>query len=347
MVFAACLLIVMAAAASVLAQADGESDCDAPAMPAPLTFGLTDAPNTAVPCLIGPEAMDLAGWRSRLAIALMAGSYANAVADYTQLGVALQPEMPDVFDQLIAGYEAQLAGDPGNPLARMSLAFAQWRTGDYANATSTLDPLLADAPDHAFGLLFRGSSRLYLGQVEAGEADLARALERMPHSADAHFIAADAYAFAIGDFERAGEQAALASDMGLETPGLNHIRAVAARARDDEAAAALYTGRHIEAVTTEYVDGEALAAGGSMTLDFAPGRTFRVPLRAEAGETVRIAAESDSGVSVITVLLGPDGALLASGDPGIERALDTTGDYLLIAGTVEGAGRGEVVLVRE
>jgi tetratricopeptide (TPR) repeat protein len=287
--------------------------------------------------------MDLDGWRSRFAIALMAGSYANAVADYTQLGA----NMPEVFAQLIAGYEAQLASDPGNLLARMNLGFAQWRTGDYADAVVTLDRLLAGAPDNGFGLLFRGSSRLYLGEVEAGEADLARALERMPHSADAHFIAADAFANALGDFGRAGEQAALARDMGLETPRLNSLLAAAARAQGDEASAALYMGRHIEAVTTDYEDVEPLMNGSAMTLEFAPGRAFRVPVRVEAGETVRITAQGDARTRLISVLLAPDRALVTSGDPDIERALEAAGDYLLIVGTFEGVGAGEVVLARD
>ena len=143
----------------------------------------------------------------------------------------------------------------------------QWAYFDYGRAIQLLDALLAVRPDDVFGTLFRGSARV-LGDITTGlgVADLERAIELAPESADVHYIVADAYTYGIPDPERAFAEASIALERGLDTPRVHAILAFAQLAFGNDAAAATHIERHLELVTTESLVDRALG-----------GRRVRVP----------------------------------------------------------------------
>ena len=97
-------------------------------------------------------------------------------------------------------------------------------------------------------------------------ADLERALELAPDSADVHYIVADAYTYGIPDPERAFAEASIALERGLDTPRVHAILAFAQLAFGNDGAAATHIERHLELVTTELLTSAPLA-----------GRRVRVP----------------------------------------------------------------------
>lgn len=350
-----CLCLLLMGAAAAFAQSGNSGECDVSTVPSlSLLTGQIEVTPEAIPCLTEAGDLDVGAYRGRIEAALMAGRYANALSAYTQMQKVVIPTIPDAFDQILAAYEAQVSANPDDLIALIGQSFAQWWVSDYEAAVVTTGRLLEQIPDNVYATLFRGSSRLFAGDVADGEADIARALELAPDSADVHFIAADAYTYALGDLTRALEQATAARDLGLNTPRVNAILATAYMDQGDEALATQYFAEHLAGATSEYVETEPLAAGSPVTLAFVPGRTFRVPIEAEAGETLTLLAASETdGVDTLAVLLGPDGALVTSNDDhtdlnaGIVQLVDVAGHYTLIIGTFEGAGTGEVVVSRE
>jgi len=350
-----CLCFLLTSGLPAFAQSDDSGECVvSPLSPASLQSGQLEVTPEATPCLTEAGELDVDAYRGRIEAALMAGSYSNGLGQYTQMQKVVIPTMPDAFDQILTAYNAQVSASPDDLIALIGQSFAQWWVSDYKAAIATTGHLLELMPDNVYATLFRGSSRLFTGDLEGGEADIARALELAPNSADVHFIAADAYTYALGDLTRALEQATLARDLGLNTPRVNAILATAYMEQGDEALATQYFAEHIAGATSEYVDTEPLAAGSSVTLDFVPGRTYRIPVVAEAGETLTLLAASGvDGVDTLAVLLGPDGSQVTSNDDytdlnaGIVRQVDAAGIYTLVIGTFEGAGTGEVVVSRE
>ena len=134
---------------------------------------------------------------------------------------------------------------------------------------------------------------------EHGIADLERALELAPDSADVHYIVADAYTYGSPDPERAFAEASIALERGLDTPRVHAILAFAQLAFGNDAAAATHIERHLELVTTELLTTAPLAAGASVSLDLVPGRVYDVPLPATAGETISVATSSRDFVDTI------------------------------------------------
>ena len=351
-ILVACVLVGLLAGGAVVAQE--EEECEVGAAPSLSALsGLVEVTPEATPCLDPAGALDVSAYKGRIEAALMAGRFANALGEMTEIQRVVLPTIPDAFDQILTAYQAQLAANPDDLIALIGNGFAQWWVSDYAGAEATFTALLDQMQDSVYATLFRGSSRLFNGDSEAGEADVARALELAPDNADVHFIAADAYLYALGDLDRAFEQASLARDLGLVTPRVNAILATGYMAQGDEAQATQFFAEHLAAATSEYVELEPLAAGQSVTLDFVPGRAFRIPVTAEAGEMLSLITSSDDGVDTMAVLLTSTGELVTSNDDnvdlnaGIVRAVDAADTYLLVIGTFEGAGTGVVQLVRE
>ncbi len=348
-----CLVISLAVVFAAVAQESGECGVDGlPSSPISASgVEVTQQPGSN--CLFGGMSLGLEVYRDRAEANLLAGAYSNALADYTRILALEVPVTPDSFDQILAIYNARLAANPDDLAALTGYSFAQWWIGDYPAAVTALDHLLELTPDNVYAILFRGSSRLFDGDM-GGEDDLARALELAPDSADAHFIVADAYVYAYWNPDRAFDEATTAKEMGLDTPRVNAILATVAFDRGDEALATQLFAEHIAGATSEYVETEPLAAGASLTLDFVPGRSYVIPVEAAAGETLTLLAASEAdGVDTMAVLLGPDGALVTSNDDhtdlnaGIIRQVEAAGTYTLLLGSFEGAATGEVVLSRE
>jgi hypothetical protein len=92
------------------------------------------------------------------------------------------------------------------------------------------------------------------------------------------------------------------------------ILGTAYNAFGDIEAAAAHIARHFELVTTELVATTPLVAGGSLSLEFVPGRTYEIPIAATAGQTISIATSSRDYWDTIAVLLAPDGTPVVGSD---------------------------------
>lgn len=299
-----------------------------------------------------PEALN--AYRGRIEASLLSGAYADAVGDDTAIMIHVIPTTPDAFESMIADYESRLAGAPDNITLLAGLSFAQWWVSDYAAAIDTLDHILELDPDNRYATAFRGSSRYFNEEFEDGDADFARALELEPDNAHLQFVLADAYIYGAGDYANARIAALEANELGLHTPRLNMILATAYSAEGDEATAAQYFAEHIRSATTNMVQGDLLAAGEIVTLEFVPGRSYTIPLEVTAGETLTVNLDSPAdGVDTMLVLVAPDGSLVAATDDvvdlnaGLEGVIIAEGGtYNLLIATFEGAGTGEVIVTR-
>jgi tetratricopeptide (TPR) repeat protein len=305
-------------------------------------------------CVIESQPTGVEGYRGRIEAELLLGRYSDAVRDYARVTALVLPAHPDAKNTILAGYAARLAITPDDIPALTGAGFARWFFFDYAPAIHLLNRLLGVRPDDVYGNLFRGSSRLLLGAPEAkGVADLERALALAPQSADVRFIVADAYTYGQPDPARAFAEATLALAWGIDTPRVHAILASAHLAFGDELAAAAHIQRHIELVTTELLTTSPIAAGASLALDLAPGRTYEIPVAAIAGEAISIVTSSSDFYDSILVLLAPDGSPVVGSDDykkyfaGFEWVAGVTGTYRLRVTSFESVNTGEMVVTRD
>ena len=305
--------------------------------------------------LIEAEPTETEGYRGRAEASLLLGRFADAYRDYyAGITAFVVPRHPDALDTINAHYAARLAAAPGSVPALTGASFVQWAYFDYGRAIELLDALLAVRPDDLFGTLFRGSARV-LGDVTTvkGVADLERAIELAPQSADVHYIVADAYTYGVPDPERAFAEASIALERGLDTPRVHAILAFAQLAFGNDAIAATHIERHLELVTTELRSTAPLAAGGSVSLDLAPGRVYEVPLPVVAGETISVATSSRDFVDTIAVLYAPDGTPLTGSDDtnaqfaAIATPATMSGTYRLRTSSFEAVDTGVLTLIRD
>ncbi|MBK6809718.1 MAG: hypothetical protein IPG81_12580, partial [Sandaracinaceae bacterium] len=99
-------------------------------------------------------------------------------------------------------------------------SFALWWVSEYEAALAPLAVLLTLDPDDPYAVLFRGSTRLFVGtDVAGGTSDLTRALELDAANPHAHFVVADAYTYALPDLALALAEAEMAIALGLDTLG--------------------------------------------------------------------------------------------------------------------------------
>ena len=232
--------------------------------------------------------------------------------------------------------------------------FVQWAYFDYGRAIQLLDELLEARPDDVFGTLFRGSARVLGGiTLDHGLADLERAIELAPESADVHYIVADAYTYGVRDPERALAEASIALEGGLDTPRVRAILAFAQLAFGKDGVAAAHIERHLELVTTELLSTKPLAAGATVSMDLAPGRVYDVPLPATLGETISVATSSRDFVDTIALLYAPDGTPLTGSDDtnaqfaAIEWPAPATGVYRLRTSSFEAVDTGVLKVIRD
>jgi hypothetical protein len=98
-------------------------------------------------------------------------------------------------------------------------------------------------------------------------------------------------------------EATLSLEGGLDTPRIRAILGGAYLALGDAAAAAAQIKIHIDLVTTELVGTSPLSPGSSMSLGLVPGRTYDIPIAAQAGEQISITTSSQDFTDTILVLL--------------------------------------------
>src|SRR5262245_14161642 len=305
-------------------------------------------------CVIKAEPTDVEGYRGRIEAELLIGRYSDAVLDYARVAALAATVRPEAEDTILAGYAARLAITPKDIPTLTGASFARWWFFDYASAIHLLNRLLDVRPDDVYGNLFRGSSRLLRGVTRAGGmADLERAIAIAPQSADVRYIVADAYTYGLPDPERAFAEATLALAWGLDTPRVHAILASAYLAFGDALAAATEIQRHIELVTTELLTTSPIAAGASLDLDLAPGRTYEIPVAAIAGETISIVTSSPDFSDSILVLLEPDGSPVVGSDDfiqyfaGFKWVAGETGTYRLRVTSFESVSAGLLAVTRD
>lgn len=355
-----CILICFSFSSSVFAQ---EPDCSADLdyLSEGQTLIDTGAYQEAIEaftCAIENSPLEVDGYRGRIEARLLAGGYSDAMIDYAALRVQVIPEVPDAIDQIFEYYEGSLASNPENIPLLTGYSFAQWYNFDFEGALVSLETILTLEPDNLYGLLLHGNNKLFVEDVEAGEADFARVLEIEPESADVYFIMADGYLYALGDLERALEFATMAAEMGLDTPRMDAIFATVYFYLGEEEKALPYYLRHIEQTTLAFVDMDPLEKGQPITIDVTPGQTYRFPVEAAADETLTITAMSEAQagefdeVDSLMLLLAPDGTLVTGNDDnielnaGFEYTVSEAGTYTLLVASFEGAGTGKILLSR-
>jgi tetratricopeptide (TPR) repeat protein len=305
-------------------------------------------------CVIGAQPTEVEGYRGRIEAELLLGRFSNAVSDYGRVTALVLPVHADAASTILAGYADRLALAPENIPALTGASFARWWFFQYAQGIQLLDQLLDVQPDDVYGNLFRGSSRLLLGATPAaGVADLERAIELAPTSADVRYVVADAYTYGQPDPDRAFAEATFALNAGLDTPRVHAILAGAQLAFGELVAAATHIEHHIDLVTTELVTASPLAAGASLALDLVPGRTYELPIPAIAGETISITTGPSVEIwDTIAVLLAPDGSPVVGSDDAKQyyAAFDwgatATGTYRLQVTSFESVGTGALPVTR-
>jgi len=191
--------------------------------------------------------------------------------------------------------------------------------------------------------------------VSNGIADLDRAIELAPTSADVRQIVADAFTYGgAQDFDRAFAEASLALAWGLDNPRVHAILAQTLNASGDVQGAVDHIDRHLDLVTTELVQTARIAPGHEFALPLVPGRTYAIPVAVTAGQTISIATSSPDPDLWDTILAldGPDGSPVVGADDtnGYYAALDwvapATGTYVLRVTSFEAVTTGLLVVTR-
>lgn len=307
-------------------------------------------------CVIKLDSTAVEGYRGRIEAQLLLGNYSDAFRDFTRVTAFVEPVHSDAMQTIVAGYTSRLAADPGSIPALTGLSFAHWYAFAYPAAIHVLNQLLAVKPNDVYGTLFRGSSRVLQGaQRAAGAADLEEAIALAPTNPNVRFIVADAYTYgSLRDPQRAFDEATLALQGGLDTPRIRAIRGASYMAFGNVAAAAVEIDLHIDQVTTQLVGAAPLAAGSSVSVDLAPGRTFEIPLPVAAGEVVSVLTSSKDMWDTILVLLAPNGTPLIGGDDfkGYMAGFagwvaPASGTYRLRVTSFEAVSTGTVVVARK
>jgi tetratricopeptide (TPR) repeat protein len=304
---------------------------------------------------IEAEPTEANGYRGRAEASLMLGRFADAYRDYYGgITAFVLPVRPDAANTIVADYAARLSADPLSIPALTGASFAQWVFFDYSRSIRLLDQLLAVQPDNVFGTLFRGSARMLGGLATVpGAADLERAIELAPESADVRYIVADACTYGSPDPERAYAEASIALERGLDTPRVHAILAFAQLAFGNDAAAATHIERHLELVTGQLLTTAPLAAGASVSVDLGPGLVYDVPLPATAGEMISVATSSHDFVDTIGLLYAPDGTPLSGSDDTNEQfaaiawPAAASGTYRLRTSSFEAVDTGVLTVIRD
>jgi tetratricopeptide (TPR) repeat protein len=348
------LVIVAVGLAASPALAAGGKNCSAERGQLLIDAAEYDRAVREFTCVILAQPTGVEGYRGRIEARLLLGEFSAAFGDYALVTAMVLPVHPDAASTILSGYAARLAETPDEIPALTGLSFAHWWLFGYAAAINVLNDLLAIRPDDVYGNLFRGSSAMLKGGLQAQAAeDLERAILLAPASPDVHYIVADAYLYGAGDHARAFEEATIALEGGLDTPRVNAILAGFHLAEGEPGAAAAYLARHIELVTIEYAPAAPLAAGGTLNLDLVPGRTCEIPVPAVAGQTLAIQTRSNDYFDTIAVLLAPDGMPVTGGDDfmqyyaGFQWTAEETGTYVLQATFFEAVNTGTIKVTRK
>src|SRR6266540_208004 len=167
-----------AGGATTTAAASASTKCTAQQGQAFIDEGRYDQAIREFACVLAAQPTGVEGYRGRSEAELLLGRYSDAYADYARVVAFVLPVHPDAYTTILKGYAARLAIAP-----------------EYTHALHLVNQLLDVRSDDVYGTLFRGSSRLLLGASKergkadlGGTADLQRAIELAPLSADVRYI---------------------------------------------------------------------------------------------------------------------------------------------------------------
>jgi len=350
------VLAVGLLAATSVAQGAGAPNCSSAAGQTLIDQGRYDRAVREFTCLINADPTAVEGYRGKIEAEVLLGRYADAIHDYTRVTAVVKPVHPDAWQTILDGYAARLASNPDDIKALTGASFARWWFFQYPPAIQLLNQILKLQPDNAYATLFRGSSRqLHHSNVSNGIADLDRAIELAPTSADVRQIVADAFTYGgARDFNRAFAEASLALAWGLDNPRVHAILAQTLNSFGDVQGAANEIDRHLDLVTTELLPTAPILPGDTFALPLVPGRTYAIPVGVTAGQTISIATSSpDPDLwDTIMALYGPDGSPVIGADDtnGYYAALNwvapATGTYVLRVTSFEAVSTGELVVTR-
>lgn len=145
---------------------------------------------TSFGCAIAENPSNYELYADRMRAALLAGRYAQAVADANALRDFARP----VFETELQAVSFEISANPsdvGNLMVRALLFWADARDFD---ALADCEQILALDPNNAFAYLFRGSSNQYLGDRLTPADDFADAIQLSGQSADVYALIGSTYA---------------------------------------------------------------------------------------------------------------------------------------------------------
>jgi putative PEP-CTERM system TPR-repeat lipoprotein len=139
-------------------------------------------------------------------------------------------------DPAVTEYDAALALDGGNPVARLGKARILLGKGQSEQALEQLDQVLREYPDHVESRLARGDLRRRMQQLGEAEADYRHAVEQAPTNPRAHVGLALVH-IAQRDIEAAKQDLVALNRLTRDLPAVNHLQAlVSFQERDFERA---------------------------------------------------------------------------------------------------------------
>ena len=135
-------------------------------------------------CMLATNYADTHAREERVATALYIGHYGTAASDASALR-DLDAARFQTFTGIVA---AQAAAAPGNANAVALLALLHWADARDDLALPEYEAILAQQPTNVFAVLFRGSSKLYLGDDVTSLADFQQAVNLDPNNPHVYSI---------------------------------------------------------------------------------------------------------------------------------------------------------------
>ncbi len=140
-------------------------------------------------CALNADFRDADARADRMTTALHAGRYGLAASDAS----ALRDIDRTHFDALTATTTASAMANPGDLDARALLGLLHWADARDDLALGDYQAILAVQPTHVFAVLFRGSSRLYLGDTVTSSADFQQAVNLDTNNPDVYSVIGSTY----------------------------------------------------------------------------------------------------------------------------------------------------------
>ena len=276
---------------------------------------------------------------------------ALAIPLYERAGAALQSRE---YERAMLDFSLFILLNPTSGQAYFGRALSHLGQNDLDGALVDLEQALAVAPDEpAFRASvhrLRASLLASAGREEQALDDYTQALELAPEG-DIYvdrallYLRTRMFSLALADLDRALE-------LLPEDADLYNYRAFAYAALARDADAARDYQRFLQATAGAPVEGDALAPGEFVVLQFEQGVVYSLPFEGRAGQVLNAVAlaRPETEVDPLLVLLDPDGEPISANDDrggGVDAGigglrLPVDGTYMLLVGHSLGGAQGEV-----